>query len=189
MSSSPDPESTEWSERLAEAMDARGLSGGELGRRAGFTAQYVNSLRSGERGARIPLDTARKLAAALGVSVDWLMEGIGPRERLSDVFPVGSQVAIDSYPGRAEAIALLSGVAEPEVLAALRAAAPAGGKDPGREWWIAYARTLTQELRRIQDDPVFGGEARASGAMGEVRAGERERPEPPKSEYAIKRKR
>lgn len=66
----------------------------------------------------------------------------------------------------------------------MRAAAPAGGKDPGREWWIAYARTLTQELRRIQDDPVFG-EPRASGATGEPR----ERLEPPKSEYAIKRKR
>jgi transcriptional regulator with XRE-family HTH domain len=174
--SNPNTDSSGWPERLAEAMDARGLSGGELGRRAGFTAQYVNSLRSGERGARIPLDTARKLAAALGVSVDWLMEGAGPRERLSDVFPIGAQVAGDPFPGRAEAIALLGSVAEPEVIAAMRAAAPEGGKDPGREWWIAYARTLTRELRRIQDDPVFASDAR-------------ERPEPPKSEYAIKRKR
>ncbi len=191
MSNSPDATGAGWSERLAEAMEARGLSGGELGRRAGFTAQYVNSLRSGERGARIPLDTARKLSAALGVSVDWLMEGVGPRERLSDVFPVAPQIVSDPYPGRSEAVALLSGVAAPEVLAALRAVAPTGGKDPGREWWIAYARTLTLELRRIQEDPVF--EPRASRATEGARGGApeeaRERPEPPKSEYAIKRKR
>ena len=68
-----------------EAIGARGITGGELARRAGFSAQYINSLRSKERGARLPLDTARRLAHALGVSVDWLTAGIGPRERLSDV--------------------------------------------------------------------------------------------------------
>jgi ribosome-binding protein aMBF1 (putative translation factor) len=71
-SPSPSPPPEDWQTRLGEAMDARALSGGELARRAGFTSQYVNSLRSGERGARLPLDTARKLAHALGVTVEWL---------------------------------------------------------------------------------------------------------------------
>src|SRR6478736_799576 len=82
------PAVDDWQARLAEAMETRGVSGGELARRAGFTSQYVNSLRSGDRGARLPLETARKLAHALGVSVDWLTKGEGPRERLSDVFMV-----------------------------------------------------------------------------------------------------
>lgn len=162
-----------WQTRLAEAMDARGLSGGELARRAGFTAQYVNSLKNGDRGARLPIDTARKLAAALGVAVDWLVRGEGPRERLSDVYVVGAQGApaseyrvpaseyrptapSDIYPSRGEAIALLASTAAPEVIEALRAVVPEGDGDPGREWWIAYAKSLARDLRRIKDDPDFG---------------------------------
>ncbi len=156
----PDLEETssDWQSRLAEAMEARRLSGGELARRAGFTSQYINSLRSGERGARLPLDTARKLAHALGVSVDWLTKGDGPRERLSDVYVVGSApsqapVSGDPYPSRAEAIALLAAYVAPEVITALRAAVADDGVDPGRDYWIRYAKDLARDLRRIKDDP------------------------------------
>jgi transcriptional regulator with XRE-family HTH domain len=140
-------------------MELRRLSGGELARRAGFTSQYVNSLRSGGRGARLPLDTARKLAHALGVSVDWLTKGDGPRERLSDVFVVGaspnarSSVLPDPYPSRAEAMALLSAYVAPEILEALRAAVVDDGVDPGRDYWIKYAKDLARDLKRIKDDP------------------------------------
>ena len=58
----------DWQSRLDEAMEARGLSGGELARRIGFTAQYVNSLRSGDRGARLPLDTARRWTLLPGLT-------------------------------------------------------------------------------------------------------------------------
>lgn len=171
-------EPEDWQTRLGEAMEARGLSGGELARRAGFTSQYVNSMRSGERGARLPLDTARKLAHALGVSVDWLTKGEGPRERLSDVFVVGATGAAtpfrppapsDLYPSRAEAIALLAKVVEPEVIEALRAVVPEGDGDPGREFWIAYAKDLARDLRRITNDPDLNGR--------------RDRDAPPKSAY------
>lgn len=156
----------DWQIRLAEAMEARRLSGGELARRAGFTSQYINSLRSGGRGARLPLDTARKLAHALGVTVDWLTKGEGPRERLSDVYVVGTgggapvsvnnggrAPASDLYPSRAEAIALLSSYTAPEVIEALRAAVPEDGVDPGRDYWIRYAKDLARDLRRIREDP------------------------------------
>ena len=149
-------------------MEARGLSGGELARRAGFTSQYVNSLRAGERGGRLPLDTARKLAHALGVSVDWLTKGDGPRERLSDVFVVGASGQTtpfrppspsDIYPSRAEAIALLAKVVEPEVIEALRTVVPESEGDPGREFWIAYAKDLARDLRRIKNDPDLNRDA------------------------------
>jgi transcriptional regulator with XRE-family HTH domain len=152
--------SDDWQSRLAEAMEARRLSGGELARRAGFTSQYINSLRSGGRGARLPLDTARKLAHALGVSVDWLTKGDGPRERLSDVFVVGAggavtRVGADPYPSRAEAIALLGAYVAPEVIEALKAAVPVpeDGIEPDRDYWIRYAKDLARDLRRIKDDP------------------------------------
>ena len=171
----------DWQTRLGAVMDARALSGGELARRAGFTSQYVNSLRSGDRGARLPLDTARKLAHALGVSVDWLTKGEGPRERLSDVFVVGAAgssgaatqfrppAPSDLYPSRSEAIALLSKVVEPEVIEALRAVVPETDGDPGREFWIAYAKDLARDLRRITNDPDLNGR--------------RDRDAPPKSQY------
>jgi transcriptional regulator with XRE-family HTH domain len=171
-------EPDDWQGRLGAIMQARGLSGGELARRSGFTSQYVNSLRAGERGARLPLDTARKLAHALGVSVDWLTKGEGPRERLSDVFVVGASgpaaavrppAPSDLYPSRAEAVALLAKVVEPEVIEALRTVVPEGEGDPGREFWIAYARELARDLRRITNDPDLNGR--------------RERDAPPKSAY------
>ena len=177
----PDPLTPpeDWQARLGEAMEARALSGGELARRAGFTSQYVNSLRAGERGARLPLDTARKLAHALGVSVDWLTRGEGPRERLSDVFVVGASgqatayrqdAPSDLYPSRSEAIALLAKVVEPEVIDALRSVVPESDGDPGREFWIAYAKDLARDLRRIKDDPDLNGRRDARDA-------------PPKSAY------
>ncbi len=174
-------EDADWQERLAQAMEARGLSGGELARRAGFTSQYVNSLRSGDRGARLPIDTARKLAGALGVSVEWLTRGEGPRERLSDVFVVGAggieqgdrpSAVPDVYPGRAEAVALLQKFVAPEVIVAMRAAVVEEGVEPDRDYWIAYAKDLARDLRRIEQDPDLGG-----------RRGERDRDAPPKSAY------
>ncbi len=160
----------DWQERLGEAMDARGLSGGELARRTGFTAQYINSMRSKERGARLPLETARRIAHALGVSVEWLTRGSGPRERLSDVYAIapptpGDDAAasgLERYPSRAEAVALLATTVEPEVISALRAALPEDpSADPGREFWIAHARDLARDLRRIKTDPDLSGTADA----------------------------
>jgi len=161
---------SDWQDRLAEAMDARGLSGGELARKTGFTAQYINSLRSKERGARLPLDTVRRLSQALAVSVEWLSTGNGPRERLSDVYPVFAGVDAgpsDRYPGRAEAIALLETTVEPEVIAALRASLPDNpDADPGRDFWIDRAKELVRDLRRIKADPELapgGGRPPESG--------------------------
>jgi transcriptional regulator with XRE-family HTH domain len=161
-------EMVDWQDRLVEAMEARGMSGGELGRRAGFTSQYINSLRSKDRGARLPLDTARRLAHALAVSVEWLSHGTGPRERLSDVYPVfQSGEASDRYPSRAEAVALLETTVDPEVIAALRATLPdPADADPGRDFWIARAKELARDLRRIKADPELsagGTKAPASG--------------------------
>ena len=66
-----------------------------------------------------------ELAHALGVSVEWLTKGDGPRERLSDVFVVGASAGqaapyrppapSDLYPSRGEAIALLARVVEPDL--------------------------------------------------------------------------
>jgi transcriptional regulator with XRE-family HTH domain len=168
-------EDVDWQERLVEAMEARGLSGGELARRTGFTAQYTNSMKAKDRGARLPLDTARRLAQALGVSVEWLTRGAGPRERLSDVYPVAGAppdseaTGRDPYASRAEAVALLSTTVEPEVISALRAVVPEdAATDPGREFWIGYARELARDLRRIKTDPALSGAAEVPTSLGKA---------------------
>jgi transcriptional regulator with XRE-family HTH domain len=174
---------SEWQERLVDAMEVRGITGSELARQTGFSAQYINSLRAKDRGARLPLDTARRLAAALGISVEWLTTGTGARDRLSDVFPVHSgtgEAPADRYSSRAEVVALLSTTAEPEVIAALRAAAPTDPDvDPGREFWIKRARELTRDLRRIRSDPDL--QPRERGAKGGHDA-------PPRSTFRLGRK-
>lgn len=157
---------SDWQARLSEAMQARGLSGSELARRTGFTAQYINSLKSKERGGRLPHDTAKRLAASLAVTVEWLVSGSGPRDRLSDVYPVYQPDAdepasgyVDRFPSRTEAIALLVSSVAPEVIRALLAASPADpSKDPGRAYWIDYAKQLVKDLNRIRSDPTFSGE-------------------------------
>ena len=51
---------------------------------------------------------------------------------------------------------------EPEVLTALRAVVPEDpDKDPGRDYWIEYARELVRDLRRIKEDPVLTGTGRS----------------------------
>jgi transcriptional regulator with XRE-family HTH domain len=168
---------SDWQERLVEAISARGISGGELGRRAGFSAQYINSLRAKERGARLPLDTARRIAHALGVSVEWLTTGTGPRERLSDVYPIfveggsppESATLPDRYASRAEAVALLSTTVQPEVISALRAVVPEDPEtDPGREHWIEYARHLVRDLERIKADPLLNRHEVSGGLAADL---------------------
>ena len=113
------------------------------------------------------------------MSVDWLTKGEGPRERLSDVFVVGPggqavphrpSLPSDAYPSRSEAIALLAKVVEPEIIEALRSVVPDSDGDPGREFWIAYAKELARDLRRIKDDPDLNGRREGRDA-------------PPKSAY------
>ena len=100
------------------------------------------------------------------MAVDWLTKGEGPRERLSDVFVVGASghavphrppALSERYPSRSEAIALLTKVVEPEIIEALRSVVPESDGDPGREFWIAYAKDLARALRRIKDDPDLNG--------------------------------
>jgi len=166
---------SDWQKRLVEAMQSRGVNASELGRRTGFTSQYINSLKNGDRGARLPHETATKIAHALGITVEWLVQGTGTRERLSDVYPVRPKVpsyhhddddppsvsgfhdhAPEMYPSRAEACALLSNVVAPEVIRALRAAVPPDpAVDPGRDWWIAHAKELARDLKKIHADPAF----------------------------------
>ena len=51
--------------------------------------------------------------------------------------------------------ALLGAVAAPEVIDALRAAVPDDAVDPGRDYWIRYAKDLARDLRRIKEDPYL----------------------------------
>ncbi len=65
------------------------------------------------------------------------------------------------------------------MIAALRAALPDDPEvDPGRDFWIARARELTRDLRRIREDPelVPGGARAPQSGWQKSPLAERERP-------------
>jgi hypothetical protein len=83
---------------------------------------------------------------------------------------------VERYPSRAEAIALLSTSVPPEVLGALRTVVPSDPEvDPGRDFWIDYARDLVRDLRRIKADPDFSSTQAPSSTIMPV---SRDRPPP-----------
>lgn len=62
--------------RLQFLREHAGISGRELDRLAGLGEGHVRLIETGER-PRIESATAMKLAATLGVSLDWLIAGRG----------------------------------------------------------------------------------------------------------------
>jgi transcriptional regulator with XRE-family HTH domain len=59
--------------RLEKARVARGLSLKELARRSKVSQSTLSSVKTGHRqGRNLTLEAGRKLALALGISVDWL---------------------------------------------------------------------------------------------------------------------
>jgi transcriptional regulator with XRE-family HTH domain len=67
------------SSRLRQARKTKGLSASSLDAVAGLTRGHTWQIETGRK-PRIELETASKLASALGVSIDWLVrgEGLGP---------------------------------------------------------------------------------------------------------------
>lgn len=69
-------------ERLRWARGIAGLSARDLDELANLTAGHTSSIEAGRR-ANPSAETGRALARALGVSLDWLVDGTGaePSER------------------------------------------------------------------------------------------------------------
>ncbi len=79
--------------RVRRARKLLGISQRELSRRAGLGSErHVALIESGGR-TEIEMTTARKLAATLGVSLDWLLGGITPEASPTPVDPSADQVA------------------------------------------------------------------------------------------------
>jgi len=64
-------------DRMREARERTGLSARALDKKADITPGHTTAIESGGR-ANPAAETLRKLAAALGVSIDWLMTGESP---------------------------------------------------------------------------------------------------------------
>lgn len=69
-------------DRLAEARDRAGLTLRELGQRAGVSWSTISAIEKGKQSATV--ETAERLAVALGVRASWLAfgEGGAPKRRL-----------------------------------------------------------------------------------------------------------
>ncbi|WP_437310122.1 helix-turn-helix domain-containing protein [Sorangium sp. So ce388] len=73
-----DPSSPEATvpQRIQYAMSALGFTQAQLMRGTGFNSGYVSRLRERPEGPRP--DGLRKIKKALGVTYDWLLDGVGP---------------------------------------------------------------------------------------------------------------
>jgi transcriptional regulator with XRE-family HTH domain len=74
-------------EHLKRARENKGWSQRELGRQAGVRYASISELENGIR-TSMSTDTAKKLARALGVSIDYLV-GTWERDEESELEPTG----------------------------------------------------------------------------------------------------
>lgn len=67
-----------FAERLEEARKEKGCTQKAISDQIGITGAYMSQMSTGKR---VPSDrTAKDLAEALGVNVQWLVEGTGPKK-------------------------------------------------------------------------------------------------------------
>lgn len=159
-------------QRVRLARTARGRGVNELDRLLGSKQGYVSRLESSDREPRA--DTLRKLAQALGVSLEWLATGEGTMEGASggavpsvpapppappsaSTTPVPGSVVVydddDPYPNRSRAIALLGHNLDARartVLLSYRFRS-GGGRDEDLplELWLDEAKNLQRQVRRL----------------------------------------
>ncbi len=67
-------------ERIFEARKMSGLSAALLGEKAGLSKAIVSMLEGGQR-ENPHVNTVSAIAKVLGVSVEWLISGIGPEPK------------------------------------------------------------------------------------------------------------
>lgn len=102
-------------ERIRDVRTELGLSQRELAAKASVSPGQVGHLEKGTRD-NPERDTAVKIADALGVAVEWLLTGHGPKVRVDSTEPD----ARDPYPARAAAIARMRGLVTEDSIATVR---------------------------------------------------------------------
>ncbi len=139
-------------DRIDLILESRGWSARAYARESGVGHSYIALLHKGKRGARGPSTAIlEKLSKAAGVDVEWLRTGKGePGGGLilpGCPPPEGSE----PYPNRAQALALLKGLAAPQVEEALRQEKPSKG-DLSLEKWLERARELQKIFEALERD-------------------------------------
>ena len=76
--------------RVRDLRKLRGLSAAELAEKAELTEGYIHMIERGARGRRPTLDLARRLARALSVTVDELLDGADVAPEATDLAATGS---------------------------------------------------------------------------------------------------
>lgn len=72
---SPEPEMADWKDRLEEEIHRQNLDMKSVSRRAGLGGTYIRDVL--RRGYGAGIDPIARIAQVLGVSVDWLITGMG----------------------------------------------------------------------------------------------------------------
>jgi transcriptional regulator with XRE-family HTH domain len=127
------------SERIAWLLTHKGWSQRDLAKEAGLSPNYISLLVKGARGGTrgLTLATAKKIANAAGVDVQWVLEGVGEPVPGVGTGPVPHALA--------QALALLEGRIAPQVRMALQA------EVPHPEWSVREWLDRGLELQAMYD--------------------------------------
>ncbi len=147
-------------ERMKEARGAKGLSQHALARAAKVSQAHISNVENGKRDT-LGSDLVAPVAEALGVSLEWLLTGEGPRERRDDA-PARTVELDDPYPTRADAIARMKGAVSDEAIATVRGVQNLGGLTV-QEWVDELLRA--DRLARKGREPE-GREHEGDGPVG-----------------------
>lgn len=134
--------------RLRAAREAKGLGVRELSREAGLSlsASDISKIENGKQPTP-NYDKIRAIAAALGVTSEWLWSGEGPRSRREEESELlgpfeGARAMFlseQAHEGRGE---------QAKAFLASRAVSFAGAERKSPQWWLA---TLTEEFREWRE--------------------------------------
>lgn len=166
-------------DRIEEAREARGWSQRELARQSGMAEAAVGVIVTRFKknpNADIELGTLKAIAAAAGVNLLWMIEGVGPR----DVAPDGYQVVYDDrYPNRETALRPLEKDLRPRTPPRVRSAVFNSYRDLTVLEWTRWILAEDERVRFEEEHPA---EVAAKLVTAETAKGAETQGPPPKKD-------
>ncbi len=175
-------QTVEFKDRLKKERDDQDLTNESLAKKAGVHGSMIGRWISGGRGGseRPHGPRAKRLAEALGVSSDWLYDGIGPRvapKPAVNAAQVSANLAhaLEAYPWN-------DAVHSPELMRDVmgqleREAFANEGLDYPQAWWLARVDRLVKEwLGRVKSVPKPEPSPETSEPSDEFKAHKKAKP-------------
>ncbi len=143
--------------RVKDLLEEKKKTATWLGKMTGLDEGSISRLLNGQR-KHPRADTVQAIAAALGVTTQFLLTGGERAETPSPPVRQTTVVYDDSYPSRAVVMALLKTKVDANILAALASIRLESDRDPGEAFWISEIHRLKRQLEDFERGVTPGPE-------------------------------